>query len=356
MSLWARNESQHPAEGGGLHVVMRSALMCMLLLLGVALIACNNAKSETPSAHDNQAAPEAANETGIGLTQQQIDAAMDNALKIDPQRCWNYVKQFVATGSRPLGSPGHKKAEDYIHAQLKGDQVEDDAFTQQTPVGSFPVRNIIAKYPGKKPGIVAFASHYETNIWLPKSYVGANDGGSSTGLLLEFATLFRQQLKNGPLDGYSVWLVFDDAEEAMQRNWANDSLYGTKHLAERWQQDGTAKQIKAVLLADMLGDADLNIDHDDNSSPRLQMIAYKAAEHYGYQSHFYARETAIQDDHLPFKDIGIPVMDFIDLDYGYNNSFHHTPEDTMDKLSPKSLEISGDAMLGTLALLNAGAK
>jgi Zn-dependent M28 family amino/carboxypeptidase len=110
------------------------------------------------------------------------------------------------------------------------------------------------------------------------------------------------------------------------------------------------------LLADMIGDADLNIEHDGNSSPRLQMIAYVAAEHYGYQSHFYGRDTTIDDDHLPFVKIGVPVMDFIDLDYGYNNSFHHTPEDTMDKLSPKSLEISGDAMLGTLALLNAGAK
>jgi Zn-dependent M28 family amino/carboxypeptidase len=266
------------------------------------------------------------------------------------------LKQFVAIGSRPLGSPGHKKAEEYILSHLNGDQVENDAFTQQTPVGSFPVRNIIAKYPGKTPGIVVFGSHYETNIWLPKSYVGANDGGSSTALLLEFASLLRDRVKNGPMDGYSVWLVFTDGEEAMQRDWSSDSLYGTKHLAQKWQQDGAAKQIKAFLLADMLGDADLNIEHDGNSSPRLQMIAYAAAQHYGYQSHFYRRDTAIEDDHLPFVQAGIPVMDFIDLDYGYNNSFHHTPEDTIDKLSPKSLEISANAMLGTLALLNAGAK
>jgi len=281
---------------------------------------------------------------------------MSAALKIDPQRAWDFVKEFVAIGSRPLGSPGHKKAEDYIHEHLKGDQVEDDAFTQKTPIGSFTIRNIVAKYPGKKTGIVVFASHYETNIWLPKEFVGANDGGSSTGLLLEFARLLRQQVKNGPMDGYSVWLVFDDGEEAMQRDWSSDSLYGTTHLAQKWKQDGTARQIRALMLADMIGDADLNIEHDGNSSPRLQVIAYTAAQHYGYQSHFFGRDTAIQDDHLPFAKVGIPVMDFIDLDYGYNNSFHHTVEDTMDKLSPKSLEISGDAMLGTLALLNAGAK
>ena len=335
---------------------MKVARFLLLPALMFGILACNSEKTTAAaSAPQNAPAAKAGDDT-IGLSQQQIDVAMNSALKTDPQQTWQYVKQFTATGSRPLNSPGHKKAEDYIHEHLKGDQVEDDFFTQQTPIGSFPVRNIIAKYPGKKPGIVVFASHYETNIWLPKSYVGANDGGSSTGLLLEFARLFRQQVKNGPMDGYSVWLVFDDAEEAMQRNWSNDSLYGTTHLAQKWQQDGTSKQIKAFLLADMIGDADLNIEHDGNSSPRLQMIAYVAAEHYGYQSHFYARDTTIEDDHLPFIKIGVPVMDFIDLDYGYNNSFHHTPEDTLDKLSPKSLEISGDVMLGTLALLNAGAR
>ena len=334
-------------------------VLIRLFIVGVlscGALACNSSHNSAQASEVQQTPEAKANDDTIGISPEQIDAAMNSALKVDPQQTWEYVKQFVATGSRPLGSPGHKKAEDYIHEHLRGDQVEDDFFTQQTPVGSYPVHNIIAKYPGKKPGIVVFASHYETNIWLPKSYVGANDGGSSTGLLLEFARLMRQKVKNGPMDGYSVWLVFDDAEEAMQRNWSNDSLYGTTHLAQKWQQDGTSKQIKAFLLADMLGDADLNIEHDANSSPRLQGIAYVAAQHYGYQSHLYGRDATIEDDHLPFAKIGVPVMDFIDLDYGYNNSFHHTPEDTMDKLSPKSLEISGDVMLGTLALLNAGAR
>src|SRR5690349_22401430 len=166
---------------------MRALILCLSVSL---LMACNTAKSNASSPQTETVPSSSSNpSTEIGLTQQQIDSAMDAALKIDPQRCWTLLKQFVAIGSRPLGSPGHKKAEEFIHAHLKGDQVEDDAFAQQTPVGSFPVRNIIAKYSGKKPGIVVFASHYETNSWLPKQYVGANDGGSSTALLLEFANL-----------------------------------------------------------------------------------------------------------------------------------------------------------------------
>src|ERR1700747_3594023 len=130
---------------------MRFLALCVMFISGIALLSCKNAKSDTSApasgAAQNEAPPDPRS-TEIGLSQQQIDAAMDQALKIDPQRCWGFVKQFVAIGSRPLGSTGHKKAEDFIHAHLKGDQVEDDAFTQTTPQGNFPVRNIIAKYPG----------------------------------------------------------------------------------------------------------------------------------------------------------------------------------------------------------------
>jgi len=186
---------------------MKFLALSAVSILGIAVLACNKAKSDTPapaSAAAQSQAPADPRSTEIGLSQQQIDAAMDQALKIDAQRCWGLVKQFVATGSRPLGGPGHKKAEDFIHSHLKGDQVEDDAFTQSTPQGSFPVRNVIAKYPGKKPRIVGFRSHYQTNIWLPKTYVRANDGGASTGLLLEFASVLHEKVKSGPLDGYSV--------------------------------------------------------------------------------------------------------------------------------------------------------
>jgi glutaminyl-peptide cyclotransferase len=268
---------------------------------------------------------------------------------IDGNKVMQYVKEVVAIGSRPVGSPGHAKLEQLIHSKLKGDQVEDDAFTAQTPAGSFKINNIIAKFPGKKDGIIVVAGHYDTNYPLPKTYVGANDGGSSTALLLALADYYR----NKPPEGYSIWLVWTDGEEAFVQWNASDSLYGTKHLAQKWLQEGTARQIKAFLLVDMIGDADLDIQKETNSTPWLSELVYKAASNLGYQSHFYQMAGAIDDDHLPMLKAGIPSVDIIDLDYGYNNAYHHTPQDTIDKLSPKSLAIAGDVVLETIRLINA---
>ncbi len=277
----------------------------------------------------------------------------------DGDRAMQYLKDIVKFGPRPVGSANHKKVEDYIASRLKGDQVEDDVFTADTPEGKFPVRNIIAKYPGTKDGIIVIASHYDTNYPLRKtSYVGANDGGSSSALLLELAN----QLRGKTREGYSVWLVWDDAEEAIKPDGSgglpkempfdDDSLYGITHLAEKWQGDGTLKRIKAFLLADMIGDADLNIDRDLNSTPWLEDIVGEAAKRLGYQSHFFARENQVGDDHLPFMKRGVPAADLIDFSYGYNDVFWHTTQDTVDKLSPKSLEIVGSVMLETVRMLD----
>ena len=261
-----------------------------------------------------------------------------------------YVKEIVAFGSRPAGSPGHVKVEQYIQSKLKGDDVEVDAFTATTPVGKFPIHNIIAKFPGKKDGIIVIASHYDTNYPLPKDFVGANDGGidqrPSVGAGKPVSVGKR-------LDGYSVWLLWTDGEEAFVKWTATDSLYGTRHLAQKWQQDGTAKKIKAFILLDMIGDADLDIQRDTNSTPWLSDLVYKAATTLGYQSHFFQQTISIEDDHVPFAKIGVPVVDVIDIDYGYANAYHHTTQDTLDKLSPQSLAIAGDVVLETIPLINA---
>ncbi len=247
-----------------------------------------------------------------------------------------------------MGSPGHAKAEQFIKSHLSGDNVEVDSFSAKTPVGEFSIHNIIAKFPGKKDGIIVIAGHYETNYPLPKAFVGANDSGSNTGLMLELAN----QLRGKPNDGYSIWLLWTDGEEAFVKWTDSDSLYGTKHLAAKWQQDGTAAKIKAFLLLDMIGDADLDIMRDMNSTPWLSDLVLQAATTLGYQSHFYQQSNAIEDDHLPFAKIGVPVVDIIDIDYGYMNSYHHTVQDTMDKLSPQSLQIVGDVVLQVIQYIN----
>jgi Zn-dependent M28 family amino/carboxypeptidase len=235
-------------------------------------------------------------------------------------------------------------------SHLKGDEVEQDAFEIHTQEGDFPVRNLIAKFPGNRPGIVVVASHYDTNWPLRKtSYVGANDGAASSALLLEI----RNQLHGKKLAGYSVWLLWDDGEESMKLPWDDpEALYGVRHLAQKWQDDGTLKQFRAFLLEDMIGDADLNIERVTNSTPWLEDLVFQAARRLGYQSHFFAREMNVEDDHQPFLDRGVPATDLIDFNYGYNNVFWHTTEDTVDKLSPQSLAIVGTVTLETVRLLN----
>jgi glutaminyl-peptide cyclotransferase len=328
-------------SGGGMTVLLGGVLM----LLGVT--SCNQGKSNPP------APAAAAKEATVAASSGSIAAASMNvgtAPVINSTRAMQYTKEVAAFGARPIGSANHKKLEEYILSHLKGDEVESDSFIADTVEGAFPVRNIIAKFPGAKDGVIVIAGHYDTNYPLRNTgYVGANDGGSSTAILLEIAN----QLRGRKRAGYSVWLLWTDGEEAVKQWTATDSVYGTRHLAERWQKDGTAKKIKAFLLADMIGDADLNIDRDANSTPWLEDLVYQAATKLGYQSHFFERTIGVQDDHLPFVKLGVPCADLIDLEYGYGNVFHHTPQDTMDKLSPKSLQIVGDVILQTVWMVDA---
>jgi glutaminyl-peptide cyclotransferase len=327
-----------------------------LVLLAIALVntaSCAKSTSGGSGSAETGGAT-AKSEAAAAAAPSEVAAADSGPLpQIDAKRAFDYTKEVTGFGTRPMGSENHKKLESYIVAHLKGDEVEDDAFTADTVEGKFPVRNIIAKYPGTKDGIIAILGHYDTNYPLRNSgYVGANDGGSSTAILLEYANQLRGGLHDKKRDGYSVWLVWTDGEEAVRQWSETDSLYGTRHLAEKWEKDGTLKKIKALLVMDMIGDADLNIDRNMLGTPWLMDLIYAAAQRGGYQSHFYARQGGIEDDHLPFFKRGVPSADVIDLDYGYNNVFHHTPQDTMDKLSPKSLEIVGNTTLEAIRMLD----
>jgi glutaminyl-peptide cyclotransferase len=284
------------------------------------------------------------------------------APKFNGQAAYALTQQYLAAApKRYVNSPGHTAAEAFIKSHFapeaaRGDLIVDSFTANNTPIGAVPMRNIIVRYPGKKDGIIVLASHYETNYPLKDiNFVGANDGGATTAFLIEMGNYLRTH----PPQGYSVWLLFDDGEEAL-KEWSNsDSLYGTRHLAAKWSQDGTLAKIKAFLLADMLADKDLNIDHDENSTPWLRDLLSTAAKNTGHSASIYAKSyPGLQDDHLPFAQRGVPVLDLIDIDYGPptqehpEGGYHHTELDTLDKISPRSLQTAGDLFLELIRLIN----
>ena len=281
-----------------------------------------------------------------------------SAQHFDGSRAYEYARQYAAIGPRWPTGPGHVKAEEFLRAHFRNahDLVEEDAFTADTPIGPVPMRNFIVRFPGKKPGAIVLGSHYETNYPLRNiDFVGANDGASTTGLLMAIGDELGAQIAHSTakkLDGYSVWLVFFDGEEAIRQWSRSDSTYGSRHLAAKWGRDGTLNQIKAFMLADMIGDKDLDIQRETQSTAWLVDLVAQAAKKFGYQRYFFAQEMSVEDDHLAFVERGVPSIDIIDLDYGPNNSYHHTAQDTMDKISAHSLTIDGDVFMETMRLID----
>jgi glutaminyl-peptide cyclotransferase len=275
------------------------------------------------------------------------------------QAAYNLTAELLKVApKRYNGSPGHAKAEEFIKqhftAEAAKGNFEVDTFTASTPAGFQTMHNFIVKYPGKKDGIIVLASHYETNYPLRDiEFYGANDGAATTALLIEIGNVLRLH----PPEGYSVWLVFDDGEEAVKEWTASDSLYGTRHLAAKWANDGTLGKIKAFLVADMIADKDLNIDHVDNSTPWLLDLLKVAAKNTGHASSIFQYSESEEDDHLPFAARGVPVLDVIDAHYGpwtqaTPDGYHHTAQDTIDKISAHSLQTSGDILLELIRLIN----
>jgi glutaminyl-peptide cyclotransferase len=288
------------------------------------------------------------------------------ANQVSGQAIYALTQQLLAVAPKRFnGSPGHLAAENFIKLHFKVEAAkgnfETDEFTAKTPAGVQTMRNYIVRYPGKKEGVIVLASHYETNYPLKDiAFVGANDGACTSALLMELGAYFRTH----PPQGYSIWLVFDDGEEAVANppydpaQWSSsNSLYGTRHLAAKWYQDGTLQRVKALLVADMIGDNDLNIDRVDNSTPWLLDTFKQAAKNTGHSDHIFKYNETEEDDHLPFAQRGVPVLDVLDAHYGpmtaaTPDGYHHTAQDTIDKVSPKSLQISADLFLETIRLIN----
>jgi Zn-dependent M28 family amino/carboxypeptidase len=259
----------------------------------------------------------------------------------------DFTRKLVAFGPRPSGSAAHANMQAYLSAQLKIFQcaVEEQAFTGQTPNGPVKMKNFLVRIPGASNRPVVITGHYDTKVM--NGFVGANDGGSSAGLLLEMARV----LCGGAKGPDPVWLVWLDGEEAV-RNWTEtDSLYGSRWLAARWKADGTAGRIKGLINVDMIGDRDLNLLSDMNSSSQLRELFWQTARELGFGQYLTGGIGAIEDDHIPFGKAGIPSLDIIDFDYGPGNSYWHTDRDTVDKLSARSFQVVGETLLRVIQKL-----
>jgi glutaminyl-peptide cyclotransferase len=252
-----------------------------------------------------------------------------------------FTRQAVALGPRPDGSPAIAKLRSTIRQQLalRDCEVISDRFTAQTPDGPVPMENIIARFPGKSGRAIAVSGHYDTKRM--SNFVGANDGGSSTGVLLELAAALQGRPR---VD--DVYLVFFDGEEAFHEWTDKDSLYGSRHLAEKWTADGTVRKLKALINVDMTGDKNLRLIWDTNSAASVRKLVWDVADSLGYSATFPRQGSAIDDDHMPFINAGVRAVDLIDFDS--QNTFWHTPQDTLDKLDSHSFEVIGAVVMKSI--------
>jgi glutaminyl-peptide cyclotransferase len=308
------------------------------------LAACNNSQ---PAASASAVKPLAEQPGQTNLPPPEPAPPSAQTGGFDGAKAYDFTAKLVAFGPRPPASEAIHRTQDYIASQLKsfGCPVDIDAFNAQTALGSMAMKNIIAKIPGMGPGIIVLMTHYDTKRI--DGFVGADDGGSSTGLMLEMA----QVLCGRPKQGNAVWIVFLDGEETQATfDWLDsDAMFGSRELAARMAVSGDLKRIKAVILADMVGQRGLEIDRDTYSTKWLNDLIWRTAVRLGYGNVFIKKDAPIDgDDHIPFLHRGVPAVDIIDLNgYGY----WHTTQDTLDKISPRSLAIVGHVLLESVAEL-----
>lgn len=274
----------------------------------------------------------------------------------DGKRAYALVAKQVSFGPHPSGSPAIAKVQDFLQSELKsyGCTVDADVFSADTPIGRLSMKNIIAKIPGEKPGIIVLATHYDTarsardprtgEVHPMPNFVGADDGGSSTAVMLELARLLCS--KSEP---YAIWIAFFDGEEAMH-DWSDtDSRYGSRQMAAKLALSGDLKKIKAFLLADIVGGRKAQFLREDSSTPALVDLFWSTARKLGYSGLFRDGSTSAQDDHDPFLERKVPAVDVIG-DF-VNNGYWHTPEDNLDKISARTLAIVGHVFLESVKQL-----
>jgi len=264
----------------------------------------------------------------------------------DGDRAFADLRAMVAFGPRPAGSEALARTRAYIVAELQkaGLKAELDEFDAVTPRGRKKMTNIRASRPGTRQGTIALVGHYDTKVFDNMTFVGANDGGSSAAWVLEMARVTKDLRLQSTLE-----FVFFDGEEAVVEWTDDDSVYGSKYDVSRRIKAGSLNQLKALILVDMIGDKNLAIKKESQSTEWLTTTIWDTAKSLGYTNEFLSSSEPISDDHIPFLNARIPAVDIIDFDYGPGHSYWHQAGDTLDKTSGASLKIVGDVVYSALS-------
>ena len=269
----------------------------------------------------------------------------------DGPRALAEVSALCAISPRDAGAPGAARAADLLAGKLRalGVVTERQTFADAAPGGTATFHNVIGKIPGTGRGLIILCAHYDTKGGIP-GFVGANDSGSGTGVLLELARVLKTGWRGAP----EIWLAFLDGEECRVDYGPHDGLHGSRHLAQQLVATGRTNEVRAVILLDMIGDRDLTVTLPPNGDARLTALVLDAATVEGARTKFGLAPGPVLDDHQPFLDAGMPAVDLIDFLYGSApglNDYWHTATDTPDKLSAESLQTIGRVVLRMLAAL-----
>lgn len=269
----------------------------------------------------------------------------------DSSRAFEHIRQLVAIGPRTPGSSGSAQARAYVTRELKaiGLVPVEQPFDATTPLGVVRMANVVATVPGRGPGRIVLGGHYDTKIFREFRFVGANDGGSSTAMLIELARALKGRANKYPVD-----VVFFDGEEAAVEWVGGDHTYGSRRYVAAARKAGTLSEIRAMVLVDMVGDRNLRILRESQSTQWLTDAIWAAARRLGHGGVFVDDSQSVADDHLSFLEAGVPAVDIIDLDPSYARSRGldpgsdapwHTAADTIEAVSARSLQIVGDTLL-----------
>jgi len=279
-------------------------------------------------------------------------AAAPTRPAFDGERAFAHVRKMVEMGPRPAGSAELARTREYLISELQtaGLKLTSDQFTAQTPAGAREMVNVTAELAGESPDVIIISSHYDTKPVKEFRFVGANDGGSSTGALVEIARALAASGR--PKPRFTYRFVFFDGEEAFCKGWdecknagAPDNTYGSRRYVAQLASRGETKQVRAMILLDMIGYTNLSIPRETLSTPWLVDIIWETARELGYSAQFPDTEHSVEDDHIAFLRAEIPVVDLIQLsDYPY----WHQAGDTLDKISPRSLQIVGETVIASL--------